>query len=54
MTAEYARVLDSVERQPEIRRIFSFALAHMNDTLRNATGSATGGMKLWEYVKASQ
>lgn len=53
MTEEYARILDSGERQPEVRRIFSFALAHMTDTLRNATGTATRGLTIWEYVKAS-
>lgn len=53
-TEEYARILDSGEKQPEVRRIFSFALAHMTDTLRNATGSATRGLTVAEYVKTTQ
>lgn len=53
VTEEYARILDSGEKQPEVRRIFSFALAHMTDTLRNATGSATRGLKVAEYIKAT-
>jgi hypothetical protein len=39
------------ERQPEIQRIVSFAVAHYTPTLLRLTGPATGGQPLHEYVR---
>jgi hypothetical protein len=39
------------ERQPEIQRVVSFALAYHTDALSNLTGKATHGVALKEYLK---
>ena len=38
------------EREPEIRRVVSFGLAHYTDALRKARGPATGGLPLSEFL----
>jgi Trypsin-like peptidase domain len=46
---QYARVNPATgEREPEIQRVVSFALAHYTDTLRNLRGEATTGRTLAE------
>ncbi|MBA3528206.1 MAG: trypsin-like peptidase domain-containing protein [Rubrobacter sp.] len=49
--AELASVDERGERRPEVQRISSFALAHHTNTLRNLTGSATGGRSLAEFLQ---
>lgn len=51
-TEHFAEIDEAGKRTPEIQRLVSFGLAHHTSTLRNLSGTATGGRPLREIVKS--
>ncbi|MGA2770844.1 MAG: serine protease [Bryobacteraceae bacterium] len=41
------------EREPEVRKVISFAVAHRTETLMNAHAAPTGGLTVLKYVRRS-
>jgi len=42
------------EREPEVRKVISFAVAHRTRTLMNARSAATGGLTVREYISRGE